>query len=99
MWFSKACLAPFHILEAFTSIPTKFLPGNKPASPTVYSPLPQASSRVMGFLLPNTSECHLPFNWSRASNVFGKDSYSPNFLSLFFAIKRQQKYFFFRSFG
>jgi hypothetical protein len=47
---SSIIFAPDHIRAPLMSIPMKFRWGKCLAIPTVYSPFPQASSRVMGLL-------------------------------------------------
>lgn len=54
---SKAYLAPCHRRLPLLSIAIKLRSGYRCAKPRAYSPLPQASSSVIGCVLPNTS-CH-----------------------------------------
>jgi len=58
--FSTAVLAPLHMRDPLMSTPMKFLSGKIPASPVVYSPFPQASSRTTALKLEKTDSLHFP---------------------------------------
>ena len=55
-----AVLAPRQNLWPLMSTPMKLRLGHFRAKPTVYSPLPHPSSKVMGLSFLNTALCHCP---------------------------------------
>ncbi len=57
---SGASVLPFQSLSPFMSTPTKLRSGKRVASPTEYSPRPQASSTVMGRSFLKYCSFHLP---------------------------------------
>ena len=66
----RASFAPRYMRLPFTSTPIKFCCGNIFDKPTVYSPRPQASSRMSGWSFLKKF-FHWPFMPSGYSNTFG----------------------------
>ena len=58
---SSDSVAPVHMRAPFISTPMKFFSGNMRPNPTVYSPLPQPSSRTMGWSFLKNRPCQFPF--------------------------------------
>ena len=90
----RAAVAPVHILAPFMSMPMKLREASARAMPTVYSPLPQPSSRTIGRSLPKKSAPQRPRS-AKGSAERGPKGYwrtrgfcsrSANFLSLFLPI-------------